>query len=159
MSSWEGSKWSPPTRRTLKGSEYDTDQEWHLRNMRYGDGWAYDSTQSHYKRAKPTCTDPEDDKVTDLSLPMGSTSKTYDPRKDGSFWQRKDGSQDWSHSSPSTGQWRPRLRHEKNFSSAAGDTSDASSAVHRLGSIREADGDAMKAPDRADQWWLAPHLS
>ena len=33
-------------------------------------------------------------------------------------------------------------------------SSDASNAVHRLGSIREADGDAVKAPsDRADQWW------
>ena len=39
--------------------------------MRYGDGWAYDSTQSHYKRAKPTYTDPEDDRTTDSSLPMG----------------------------------------------------------------------------------------
>ena len=49
-SEWKGSKRSTPTRRTLRGSEYDTDQEWHLRSMRYGDGWAYDSTQSHYKR-------------------------------------------------------------------------------------------------------------
>ena len=49
--------------------------------MRYGDGWAYGSTQSHYKRAKPTCTDPEDDRTTDSSLPIGSTSKTYDPRQ------------------------------------------------------------------------------
>ena len=30
---WEGSQWSAPTRRTLKGSEYETDQEWHLRNI------------------------------------------------------------------------------------------------------------------------------
>ena len=84
VSDWEGSKWSTPTRGTLVGSEYDTDQEWQLRSMRYGDGWAYDSTQSHYKRAKPTHTDPEDDRTTDSSLPLGSTSKTYDPRKDGS---------------------------------------------------------------------------
>ena len=61
VSEWEGSQWSAPTRRTLKGSDYETDQEWHSRNMRYGDGWAYDSTQSHYKRAKPTYTEPEDD--------------------------------------------------------------------------------------------------
>ena len=54
VSDWEGSKWSTPTRRALKGSDYDTDQEWHLRNMRYGDGWAYDSTQSHYKQATDT---------------------------------------------------------------------------------------------------------
>ena len=90
MSEWDRSKWSTPTRSTLKGPEYDTDREWHLRNMRYGDGWAYDSTQSHYKRAKPTHTDPEDYRTTDSSLPIGSTSKTHDPRKDGSFWQRKD---------------------------------------------------------------------
>ena len=119
---WEESNWFPPTRKTLKGSEYDTDQEWHLRNMQYGDGWAYDSTQSHYKRAKPTYTDPEDDKMTDSSLPIGLTSKTYGPKKDGSFWQRRDGSQDWSYSLSATGQWKPRLRHEKSFSSAAGDT-------------------------------------
>ena len=150
---WEESKEKlvPPTRKTLKGSEYDTDQEWHLRNMQYGDGWAYDSTQSHYK---PTYTDPEDDKLTDSSLPIGSTSKTYDPKKDGSFWQRRDGSQDWSYSTSATGQWKPRLRHEKSLSSVAGDTSDASNAVHRLGSIRKADGDAVKAHgDRANQWW------
>ena len=71
VSEWEGSKWSTPTRGTLVGSEYDTDQEWHLRSMRYGDGWAYDSTQSHYRRAKPTHTDPEDDRTTDPSLPLG----------------------------------------------------------------------------------------
>ena len=66
----------------------------------------------------------------------------------------KDGGQGWSHSSSSTGHWRPRLRHEKNFSSAAGDTSDASNAVHRLGSIHEIEGDAVKAPsDRTDRWW------
>ena len=59
-----------PVGKTLKGSEYDTDQEWHLRNMQYGDGWAYDSTQSHYKRAKPTYTDPEDDK-----FQMGQTHR------------------------------------------------------------------------------------
>ena len=88
VSDWEGSQWSAPTRGTLKGSEYDTDQEWQLRNMRYGEGWACDSTQSHYKRAKPTYTDPEDDRMTDSSLPIGSTSKTYDPKKDGKFWQR-----------------------------------------------------------------------
>ena len=98
---WEGSKWSTPTRRTLTGSEYETDQEWQLRGMRDGNGWAYDSTHSHYKRAKPTHTDPEDDRTADPSLPIGSTSKTYDPRKDGSFWKRKDSDQDWSHSSSS----------------------------------------------------------
>ena len=145
VSEWDRSKWSTPTRSTLKGPACDTDQEWHLRNMRYGDGWAYDSTQSHYKIAKPTHTDPEDDRTTDSSLSMGSTSKTYDPRKDGSFWQRRDSGQSWSPYSTSSGQWKPRLRHERDFSSAAGDTSDASQTVHRLGSIHETEGDAMKA--------------
>ena len=151
---WEGSKWSTPTRGTLVGSEYDADQEWHLRSMRYGDGWACSSTQSHYKRAKPTHTDPEDDRTTDSSLPLGSTSKTHDPRKDGSFWQRKDSGQRWSHSSSSSGYWRPRLRHERYFSSAAGGTSEASAAAHRLGITHETEGDAAKASsERADHRW------
>ena len=108
---------------------------------------------SHYKRAKPTQTDPED-RTADPSLPMGSTSKPYDPRKDGSFWKRKDSDQEWSHSSSSSGYWRPRLRHEKFFSSAAGDTSEASTAANRLGSIHEAEGDAMRASsEKADRWW------
>ena len=41
------------------------------------EGWAHDPTYSHYKRAKPTQTDPEDDKNADPSLPVGSTSKTF----------------------------------------------------------------------------------
>ena len=106
--------------------------------------------QSHYKRAKPTYTDPEDDRTTDSSLPLGSTSKTYDPRKDGSFWQRKDSGQAWSYSSSSSGHWRPRMRHERYVSSATGDTSEASTAVHRLGSIHEMDGDAVKASSEED---------
>ena len=142
-SEWDGSKWSAPTSRTLGGPEYDTDKEWQLRSMRYGDGWAYDSTHSHYKRAKPT--DLEDDRNADPSLPMGSTSKTYDPREDGSFWKRTDGGQEWSHSSSSSGYWRPRMRHERCFSSAAGDASEASTATNALGSIRETDGDAVRA--------------
>ena len=96
----------------------------------------------------------EDERTADPSLPLGSTSKTYDPRKDGNFWKRKDSGQDWSHSSSSSGYWRPRLRREKYFSSAAGDTSEASTAVHRLGSIRETEGDAVKASsEKAGQWW------
>ena len=118
---WEVSQWSAPTRRTLKGSEYESDRDWQLQNMRYGEGWACDSTQSHSKRAKPTYTDPEDDRMTDSSLPIGSTSKTYDPEKD-SFWQRGDRGQNWSYSSSSSGQWRPRLWRERDISSAAGDT-------------------------------------
>ena len=52
----EGSQWSAPTRRTLKCSEYESDRDWQLQHMRYGEGWACDSTQSHSKRAKPTYT-------------------------------------------------------------------------------------------------------
>ena len=67
---------------------------------------------------------------------------------------RKDSGQDWSHSSSSSGHWRPRLRHERYFSSAAGDTSEASTAVHRLGRIHETEGDAVKASsERVDHWW------
>ena len=79
-SEWEGSQWSIPTKWTLKGSDYDIDREWHSRNLKYGEGWAYDSSRSHYKRAKPTGTDPEDDRKEDSALPIGSTSKTYDPQ-------------------------------------------------------------------------------
>ena len=46
------------------------------------------------------------------------------------------------------------MRHARDFSSAAGDTSDASQPVHRLGSIHETDGDAMKASSsRTTQGW------
>ena len=42
----------------------------------------------------------------------------------------------------------------RNISSAAGDTSDASNAVHHLGSIHESDGDAVRASSEwKDQWW------
>ena len=47
------------------------------------------------------------------------------------------------------------MRHEKYFSSAAGDTtSEASAAANLLGSIHEAEGDAMRASsEKADRWW------
>ena len=136
----------------MKGSEYESDGDWQLQNMCYGEGWACDPTQSHSKRAKPTYTDTEDDRMTDSSLPIGSTSKTYDPEKDGSFWQRGDRGQNWLYTSSSSGQWRPRLRHERDILSAAGDTSDASNAVHHLRSIREGDGDAVKA---SSEWRIS----
>ena len=80
---WDGSKRSAPTSRNLGGSDYDTDRDWHTRTMRYREGWARDPTYSHYKRAKPTHTDPEDDMNVDPSMPVGSTSKAHHPRKDG----------------------------------------------------------------------------
>ena len=46
------------------------------------------------------------------------------------------------------------MRREKYFSSVTGDTSEASTAVHRLGSIHETDCDAVKASsEKADSWW------
>ena len=35
---WEGSRWTAPTKWTLKGSDYDMDKEWHSRYMKYGEG-------------------------------------------------------------------------------------------------------------------------
>ena len=113
--------------------------------MRYGEGWAHDPAYSHYKRAKPTQTDPEDDKNADPSLPVGSTSKTYNPRTDGSFWKRTDSGQEWTQSSSSSAHWRPRMSHEKYYSSVAGDASEASTTANALGSISESDGDAVRA--------------
>ena len=135
----------------MKGSDYDIDREWHSRNMKYGEGWAYDSSRSHYRRAKPTGTDPEDDRKADSTLPIGSTSKTYDPQSDYTVWQRKDSSQYWRHSTSSGDQWKPRLRHDGDISSVAGDTSDASAATRRLKGIYEGEGDAVKGP-RSDSY-------
>ena len=120
------------------------DKEWHSRYKKYGEGWAYDSSRSRYKRAKPTGTDPEDDRRADPTLQVGSTSKTYDPQKDYTRWQRRDSSQYWKQAASSGDQWRPRLRSETEMSSVAGDTSDASAAAHRLKSINESEGDAVK---------------
>ena len=123
----------------LGGPDYDTDRDWHARTVRYGEGWAYDPTYSHYKRAKPTHTDPEDGVNVDPSMPVGSMSKTYNLRKDGRFW-KQDSGQDWAQSSSPSTHWRPKMRYEKNYSSVAGDTSEAT-AMHNLGSITESDGD------------------
>ena len=94
----------------------------------------------------PTGTDPEDDRRADPTLPIGSTSKTYDPQNDYTMWQRKDSNQYWKQAASSGDQWRPRLRSEAEMSSVAGDTSDASAAVHRLNSINEHEGDAVRDP-------------
>ena len=145
-SEWEGSSWTAPTKWTLRGSNYDMDREWHSQYRKYGEGWAYDSSQSRYERAKPTWTDPEDDRRADPTLPIGSTSKTYDPQNDYTMWQRRDSNQYWKQAASSGDQWRPRLRSEAEMSSVAGDTSDASAAVHRLNSINEHEGDAVRDP-------------
>ena len=101
--------------------------------MRYGEGSAHDLTYSHYKRAKPTQTDPEDGTNADPSLLGGSTSKTYNPRMDGNFWKRTDSGHEWTQSSSSSAHWKPRMKHEKYYSSVAGDTSEASTAMNALG--------------------------
>ena len=152
-SEWEGSQWSAPTKWTLKGLDYDMDRNWHSRNMRYGEGWAYDSSRSHYKRAKPTGTDPEDDRKADSTLPMGSTSKTYDPQNDDTMWQRKDSDQYWKRTTSSGDQWKPRLRQDGEMSSVAGDTSDASAMTNRLKSIYESEGDAVKGSRSDAKYW------
>ena len=152
-SEWEGSQWSAPTKWILKGSDYDTDREWHSRNMKYAEGWAYDSSRSHHKRAKPTGTDPEDDRKADSTLPIGSTSKTYGPQSDHTMWQRRDSSQTWRHYTSSGDQWKPRLRYNIDISSVAGDTSDASAATYHLRSIHESDGDAVRGRRSDEGYW------
>ena len=68
--------------------------------------------------------------------------------------QRRDSNQYWKQAASSGDQWRPRLRSEAEMSSVAGDTSDASAAVHRLKSINESEGDAVKGPrsDAGYRW-------
>ena len=121
--------------------------------MRYGEGWAYDSSRSYYKRAKPTGTDPEDDRKEDSTLPIGSTSKTYDPQGDYTMWQRRDSNQNWRQPTSSGDQWKPRLRQDRDLSSVAGDASEASAASHRLRSIYEGVGDAVKGPRSDEGYW------
>ena len=124
-----------------------------IRAIWCGEGWAYDSSRSYYKRAKPTGTDPEDDRKEDSALPMGSTSKTYDPQSDYTMWQRKDSKQNWRQSTSSGDQWKPRLRSDRDLSSVAGDISEASAASYRLKSIYEGDGDAVKGPRSDEGYW------
>ena len=88
-SEWDGSKQSGPTSRNSSGSGHDTDNDWHPRTMRYGEGWAHDPTYSQYKRAKPTTLTQR----ADPSMPVGSTSKTHNPRTDGQFWKQADSGQ------------------------------------------------------------------
>ena len=144
-SEWDGSKWSTPTAKDLSGSDYDTDRDRHARTMRYGDGWVHHPTYSQQKRAKPTHMKPEYDMKVDPSMPIGSTSKTYNPRTDGQFWPSPSGGgEEWTHSSASSSKWKPRLRTEKYFSSVPGDVSEASTALQHLGSIDESEGDAVR---------------
>ena len=56
------------------------------------EGWANDPTCSQQKRAKPTYTDPQDDMRLDSTLPIGTTSKTWNLRADDQFWHRQSGS-------------------------------------------------------------------
>ena len=65
-----------------------------------------------------------------------------------------DSSQYWKQAASSGDQWRPKLRSETEMSSVAGDTSDASAAVHRSKSINESEGDAVKGfRNDAGHWW------
>ena len=113
--------------------------------MRYSDGWAHDPTWSRHKQAKPTYTDLEDDTKVDPMMPIGSTSKTWSLKADDQFWQRQSGSEEYKrYSSQSSTQWRPRLRSERDFSSVAGDASEGSAALPRLGSTDECEGEAPR---------------
>ena len=101
----------------------------------------------------PPEVDPEDDRKADSTLPMGSTSKTYDPQNDYTMWQRKDSDQYWKRATSSGDQWKPRLRQDGEMSSVAGDTSDASAMTNRLKSIYESEGDAVKGSGRDANYW------
>ena len=48
---------------------------------------------------------------------------------------------------------KPRLRHDRDLSRVAGNTSDASAATHRLKSIYESEGDAVKGPRSDEGYW------
>ena len=52
------------------------------------------STGGGTHQAKPTHTDPEDDRQADPAMPSGSTSKTWNPARDRGFWTEQDQSQD-----------------------------------------------------------------
>ena len=73
----------PPTNTNLTGPDHDTDYEWHRSRMQYISGWASDPLRPQSKQAKPTHTDPEDDRRSDLALPkwihikdVGSSSRS-----------------------------------------------------------------------------------
>ena len=89
----------------------------------------------------------------DSTLPIGSTSKTCEPKGDYTMWQRKDSNQNWRQSTSSGDQWKPRLRQDRDLSSVAGDTSAASAASQRLKSIYEGVGDAVKGPRSDEGYW------
>ena len=56
--------------------------------MKYGEGWAYDFSRSHYKRAKPTGADPEDDRKTPpLPHQEINGSLSYDRMERCQVWQ------------------------------------------------------------------------
>ena len=91
--------------------------------------------------AKPTHTDPDDDRHVDPAMPSAATSKTWNPAQDREFWTEHDSSRDTSGASasqamPST-QLRPRLHAGKGQSSNAGDTSEGGTTGPVLRSIDE----------------------
>ena len=94
------------------------------------------SSWSQSKRAKPTHTDPEDDRRVDPALPSGSTSKTWNPAKDQWFWSDLSDPNSTARASkgmpPSIG-GRCFTQKEMCAASVAGDTSEGSTAGPRLG--------------------------
>ena len=83
----------------LGGSDHDTDREWHARTMRYAEGWA----------------------LTQPGTSRSGRSRPIQTLKNGHFMPQHSGSgEEWTHSSPSSSQWQPRLRTEKYFSKRSG---------------------------------------
>ena len=89
-SGWDRSHWSVPTKANLTGPDHETDSEWHKHRKWHASGWVNDPSLPQPKRAKPTHTDPEDDRRVDPVLPSGSTSKTWNPAQDQGFWTESD---------------------------------------------------------------------
>ena len=90
LSGWNRpTTWSAPTSRSncLTGPDYSTDREWYESRTRYTSGWANDSSYwFQSERAKPTRTDPEDNRQTDPAMPKQVHIKDVGPGTGLEFW-------------------------------------------------------------------------
>ena len=75
---------------------------------------------------------------------LGPRRRRMIHRMTDTMWQRKDSNQYWKKAASSGDQWKPKLRPDREMSSVAGDTSDASAAAYCLKSIHESEGEAVK---------------
>ena len=102
---------------------------------------------NQYKRAKPTHTDPKRyDMKVDSMMQIGTTSKTWNPKADDQFWQRQSGSEGYQSKLVTFfGAVETKIEDQREiWSSVAGDTSEGSAALPRLGSIDELEGEAVR---------------